>query len=89
VAKNCVRLAADCLGNARHHVKNRSPTQYSLEQDKLFALKRTHYQRIMNNPDFWWFYLAEVEAGRKDLAAAVISYREQFELAKKKFREEE
>jgi hypothetical protein len=43
----------------------------------------------MNNPDFWWFYLAEAEAGRKDLAATVIAYREQFELAKKKFREEE
>jgi AbiV family abortive infection protein len=88
-AKDCVRLAADCLANARQHLKNNSPTQYSAEQDKLFALKRAHYHRIMNTPDFWWYYLAEMEAGRKDFAVAIMSYREQFELIKKKNRKEE
>jgi AbiV family abortive infection protein len=85
-AQDCVRLAIDCLTNARHHLKTRAPTQYTRDQDKLFALPRTQYHRLMNNPDFWWYFVVEMEAGRKDFAAAVISYRDQFELAKRKFR---
>lgn len=87
-ARDCVRLAADCLTDARTYLKNRTPTQYTMEQDKLFALKRTHYHRTMNNPDFWWFFVEEAEAGRIDHAAAVISYRDKFELVGKTFRKE-
>lgn len=85
-ALDCVRLAIDCLASARHHLKTRTPAQYSQDEDRLFALPRTRYLRILNEKDFWWFYLAEMKAGRGDFAAAVMSYREQFELTKKQFR---
>jgi AbiV family abortive infection protein len=86
VAQDCVRLAVDCLETARSHVADRSPTKFTPVQDQLFALKPAKYQRTMKNPDFWWFFLAELESGRPDLAASVISYRERFELAGLKFR---
>ena len=84
-AKDCVRLAQDCLASARHHLKTRAPTQYSRDQDRLFALPRPQYLRVMNNPDFWWYFVSEMEAGRKDFAAAIISYREDYELKKVTF----
>ena len=86
VAEDCVRLAADCLATATAHVAEKSPTKFTAVQDRLFALKPSKYQRTVKSEDFWWFYLAELEGGRSDLAAAVISYRERFEARGVKFR---
>ena len=84
-ARNCIELAEKCLAFARHHLETRTPTQYTREQDQLFSLPRTQYHRIMSNPDFWWFYLEEVEAGRADLSKAIVEYRQRYESLGKKF----
>lgn len=89
VSEDCVRLAADCLSVARKHIAEKSPTQYTAIQDKLFTLKRAQYQQTMKNQDFWWYFLEELKYGRPDLAAAVMSYRESFELRGAKFKYDE
>jgi hypothetical protein len=41
-------------------------------------MRGDQFQKIAGMEDFWWYYIAEMEKGRKDLAVAVISYRDNF-----------
>ena len=85
-ATDSVRLAVQCLEHARLHVTNKHPTPPTQVEDELFAMKRTQYLEIANTEDFWWYYVAELEAGRKDWAAAVVTYRREFVLKDRQFR---
>jgi hypothetical protein len=73
------------LEHARLHVTNNEPTPRTQDEDRLFAMKATHFQEIANTEDFWWYYIAELEAGRKDWATAVVTYRQEFVLKGRQF----
>jgi AbiV family abortive infection protein len=73
-ARDCVRLAKDCLAHARRHVNEKLPPNVTRAQDKLFTMKSTKFQQMLNTEDFWWYYVSRMEKGDKDLAEAVLSY---------------
>src|SRR3989338_5119065 len=55
-AKDCVRLANDCLVRARNKLDGReAPTKSTPMQDALFALKPKIYNEIMKMEDFHLF----------------------------------
>ena len=74
----CIRLATDCLSQTHKHIAEKTPEPRTRTQDQLFAMKSRQFQEIASTVDFWWYYIAELEAGRQDLADAVISYQEKF-----------
>lgn len=73
-AKDCVRLAKRCLAYAHHHVNNSTPYQFTSAQDKLFTMKSSNFQKMLNLEDFWRYYISRMEVGQKDFAMAVIGY---------------
>src|SRR5690606_20575371 len=85
-ATDSVRLAVQCLEHARLHVAKNQPVPRTLAEDQLFAMKPTQYHEIANTEDFWWYYIAELEAGKRDWAAAVVTYRREFVLKGRQFR---
>lgn len=85
-ARDCIRLATDCLAHARRHIVETSPLQRTRAEDQLFAMKSTEYQKIANTEDFWWYYIAQLESGQKDFAEAVVQYRSEFFLKGKQFK---
>jgi AbiV family abortive infection protein len=73
-ARDCVRLAKDCLTHGRQHVSMKTPPNVTQAQDKLFTMKSGKFQQMLNTEDFWWYFISRMEAGHKDLAEAVIGY---------------
>ena len=85
-ASDCVRLARDCLTHARKYIAESEPRAQSAAEDQLFAMKLGHFHKIANTEDFWWYYLSQVESGKRDFAAAVVEYRQKFVLTDKTFK---
>ncbi len=77
-AFDCVRLARDCFFHTQRHITEKTPESRTEAQDRLFAMKTPQFQKIASAEDFWWYYVAQVESGNKDFAAAVVSYQEQY-----------
>jgi len=73
-ARDCVTLAEVCLANARQHVSTKTPFQFTSAHDRLFTMKATRFQEMLNMEDFWWYYISRMEAGQQDLAEAVLGY---------------
>jgi AbiV family abortive infection protein len=75
---DCIRLATDCLSHTQIHISEKTPEPRTRAEDQLFAMKAGQFQKIASTEDFWWYYIAQMEAGRKDLAESVISYRDNY-----------
>jgi hypothetical protein len=78
VAKDCVRLARDCLAHARKHIAEKKPETRSRAEDQLFAMKSGQFQKMANTEGFWWYYIAQVESGKRDFAAAAVAYQREY-----------
>lgn len=73
-ARDCVRLAQDCLAYSHRHVIEKAPARFTTAQDRLFTMKSAKLQALMDTEDFWWYYISQMEAGQQDLAEAVLGY---------------
>lgn len=73
-ARDCVRLAANCLAYARLHVSEKAPTRFTRNQDRLFTMKTAKFQEILKQEDFWKFFISRIETGQQDLGEAVFAY---------------
>jgi len=73
-ARDCVRLAANCLSYARFHLSEKAPPEVTAARDKLFTMKSNKFQQMLKTEDFWWYFISRMEAGCKDLAEAVLGY---------------
>jgi AbiV family abortive infection protein len=87
-SRDCVRLASACLTSARHHLETTVPAKTSRTEDQLFTLKSTQLTELMNTEDFWWYYIACMEAGDADYATAVVKYRNEYLRLGKAFKAE-
>ena len=70
-ARDCVRLAENCLAHAHRHVTEKTPAKFTTAQDRLFTMKSAKFQEMLNTEDFWWYYISRMEAGQQDIAEAV------------------
>ena len=84
-AKDCVRLARDCLAHARKHIAEKKPEARSRAEDQLFSMKPGQFQKMANTEGFWWYYIAQLEAGNRDFAAAAVAYQRDYLLKGKTF----
>ena len=85
-ARDCIRLASDCLTHARRHMAETTPQRRTRAEDRLYAMKTTQFQKIANTKDFWWYYIAQLESGQKDFAQAVVQYRKEFFIKGQQFK---
>ena len=73
-ARDCVRLAENCLAHAHRHVNEKTPFKFTSAQDGLFTMKHAKFQEMLNTEDFWWYFISRMEAGQQDIAEAVLEY---------------
>ena len=85
-AKDCVRLARDCLNHARKYIAEKKPEIRSRAEDQLFVMKSEQFQEIANTEDFWWYYIAQLESEKRDFPAAVVEYQRDFVLRGRTFK---
>jgi hypothetical protein len=84
-ARDCVRLAKDCLAHARNRVSGDPPRPRTPAEDKLFTMKNADIQKIINTEDFWWYYVAELRLGQVDFPEVLIQYQTKYFLKKRQF----
>lgn len=77
-ASDCVRLARDCLAHAQQHVRQKAPAEFTPAHDRLFTMKPAKFRKVLNTEDFWWYYIARMEAGQHDMAEAVLGYEQDY-----------
>lgn len=73
-ARDCVRLAENCLEYSHRHVMEKTPAKFTSAQDRLFTMKSAKFQKFMSTEDFRRFYISRLEAGKQDIAEAVLEY---------------
>lgn len=73
-ARDCVRLAKDCVAYANRHVIEKTPSEFTNAHDRLFTMKPAKFNELLNTEDFWWYYISRMEAGQQDIAQAVLEY---------------
>nr|WP_306266082.1 AbiV family abortive infection protein [Pararhizobium sp. IMCC3301] len=73
-ARDCVRLAENCLALAHRHVSEKIPAKFTTAHDRLFTMKPGKFQEMLSAEDFWWYYISRMEAGQQDIAEAVLGY---------------
>ncbi|WP_306259175.1 AbiV family abortive infection protein [Pararhizobium sp. IMCC21322] len=73
-AKDCIRLAEDCLAYAHRQVSEKIPSRFTFAQNRLFTMKSAKSQEVLNSEDFWWYYISRMEAGQQDIVEAVLGY---------------
>jgi len=73
-ARDCVRLAGDCLTFAMRHLTTATPISFTRAHDQFFTMKSAKVQALLSNEDFWWYLIARLEAGEQDIAEAVLGY---------------
>jgi AbiV family abortive infection protein len=84
-ARDCVRLARDCLAVAVDHIKSKEPFEASRSDDKLYTMKRGRFSEILSAADFWWYFIAQREAGKSNFSEAVLSYEKEYLMTRKQF----
>ena len=77
-ARDCVRLAENCLAYAHSHILEKKLANFTSFQDRIFTMKSEKFRNILNNEDFWWYYISRMEAGEKDMAKAVFGYERDY-----------
>ncbi|TCZ78098.1 AbiV family abortive infection protein [Lysobacter sp. N42] len=85
-ALSCVRLANDCLLAAKQNVLARPPEARSANEDHVFSLNPKHYNALMKNEDFWWYYISRMEQGYPNTHDAIVEYRRDFESKGRRFK---
>lgn len=73
-ARDCVRLAENCLAYAHRYVNEKTPAKFTTAQDRLFTMKTAAFQEMLNREDFWWYYISRMEADQHDIGEAVLRY---------------
>lgn len=86
-ARDCVKLAGSCLAHASKHVREKTPENFTVAQDKLFAMKHTQFQDMLNNEDFWLYHISRMQVGQHDIAASVDGYERDHIKSGKLFRD--
>lgn len=88
-AKDCIRLAEGCVANAKKHLSEKKPQEFTAAHDRLFVMKSRRFQEMLNTEDFWWFLVSRMEEGRHDFAETVLIYDREYVRADKEFRPKE
>lgn len=73
-ARDCVRLAMNCLAYVHRHVVEKTPVTFTNAHDRLFTMKPAKLQELLETEDFWWYYISQMEVGQQDIAEAVLGY---------------
>jgi AbiV family abortive infection protein len=73
-ARDCVKLAANCLAYAHRHVVEKAPSIFTAGQHRVYTMKFAKFQEFLNTEDFWWYYISRIDAGQHDIAEAVLGY---------------
>jgi AbiV family abortive infection protein len=86
-AHGCVRLARDTLAVAVEHVKTKEPFHISIADEQFYTMKTKLFRGILENKDFWWYFIARKEAGHESFVQAVLAYEKEHGRTGKPFRE--
>jgi len=84
-AHDCVKIAVSCLAHTRTQLTDQDPVEFTVAQDKMYAMNSGKVNKLFNNEDFWWFFIDCLEKDKKDLAEAVIEYQTSFVAKKRLF----
>ena len=85
-AKDCIRLAQHCYYKNLKYQQTVPPTQRSAHEDEFYGMKSKKTNELFNNEDFWWFLIANMEAGENDLSKSVVLYKREYLDKGKKFK---
>ena len=77
-AQDCVKLAEHCLANARKHMDEKKPREFTSAQDRIFVMKSRKFQDMLNTEDFWWYSISRLETGQQDIAEIIIQYEREY-----------
>lgn len=77
-ARDCVRLASDCLEFACKRVSDTEPKGSTCAEDQVFTMKNGDVRKIIESEDFWAYYIAQLKSGKVELMKAALQYRTKY-----------
>lgn len=77
-ATDCIRLAQHCYYKTEEYIQTKQPTQRTKYEDAFYGMKGNTTTKLFNTEDFWWFHIANMEAGENDLSKSVTQYQREF-----------
>ena len=77
-ANDSIEIAINCLHHTEKYIKSNIPTTKTSFQDKFFCINQNTLTKMMNNRDFWEFYLSELGSGKMTLEKAAVTYHDNY-----------
>lgn len=78
VAANCVGFCVDVWKQTTAFLAETAPTPYSKTHDALFEIRPDKLASMTNTADFAAYFLARLEGGDTDTAAAFVAYHRDY-----------
>lgn len=88
-AKDCIRLAQHCYYKTKEHLQTNKPTQKTKYEDDFYGMNPKKITELFDSEDFWWFYIANIEAKEYDLSKSVVIYQHEYLSKGRKFKVED
>ncbi|HWQ95122.1 MAG TPA: AbiV family abortive infection protein [Gammaproteobacteria bacterium] len=86
-ARDCTRLAENCLHHTERYIQDNKPSKRTTYQDKLLCIKQKTLTEMLNTEDFWEYYIDQLEHGNNSYDQAVVTYHDGFYKKKKVFKQ--
>lgn len=87
-ARDCTRLAEDCIKHTELYINNNQPSKRSSCEDKLLCIKQKTLMEMLNTEDFWEYYIYQLEHGNHECGQVVVTYHDGYYKKKKLFKHE-
>lgn len=87
-AKDCIRLAKHCYYKTQEYLQTKKPTKRDRHDDSFYSMKKAQVKQLFNNVDFWWYYIAKLEAGECEISKSVVDYQREYLSKGLKFKNE-
>jgi AbiV family abortive infection protein len=87
-ATDCVYIAKHCYFKNIEYQRTTRPIERKASEDYFYGMKDKKVNELFNNGDFWWYHIANMEAGNHDLSETIVTYQRDYLKKGKKFRSE-
>jgi AbiV family abortive infection protein len=87
-AKDCIRLAKHCYYKTQEYLQTKSQQKETATTIAFTVCKKAQVKQLFNNVDFWWYYIAKLEAGEYEISKFVVDYQREYLSKGLKFKNE-
>lgn len=75
-ANDCISVATNCLYHTRNYISLRKPETRTTFNDKFMCINKNSRMKILNQEEFWHYFLEELKKGNVTLDEVIVKYHD-------------